>query len=141
MSSLLVSTTLRNTVPFFSLNEIRITIPGGSPTQPPQASSTQAGTTPSITTVAGATMETTTVTIYTTGIIFYLSTDANGQVSTGTSIVGQTPRAATTSPVGLSASDRVALVTSLGIGIPALIATVLGAYYGYQAVKDKRRSI
>jgi hypothetical protein len=43
------------------------------------------------------------------------------------------------SDTGLSSSDKIALGVGVGIGIPALLAAIVGSYYGYRAYADKRR--
>ena len=45
----------------------------------------------------------------------------------------------TSSQVGLSEGDKITLGTSLGIGIPGLLATVIGVYFAYHRMQRKYR--
>ncbi|KAI0835145.1 hypothetical protein F5Y06DRAFT_139686 [Hypoxylon sp. FL0890] len=66
------------------------------------------------------------------------STPANE--STNQPTVSPTPTPTPTdSPKGLSTSDKITLGTALGLGIPATIAGILGAWYGYKAWMNKKR--
>ncbi|KAI0099560.1 hypothetical protein F4776DRAFT_669220 [Hypoxylon sp. NC0597] len=61
---------------------------------------------------------------------------ANQSTNTGTTSPTPTP---TDSSKGLSTSDKIALGTALGVGLPATIAGIIGAWYGYKALANKRQ--
>ncbi|KAI1455234.1 hypothetical protein F4805DRAFT_436691 [Annulohypoxylon moriforme] len=44
------------------------------------------------------------------------------------------------SPSGLSTSDKITLGTALGLGLPATIAGIIGTWYAYKSWKNKKRS-
>lgn len=40
---------------------------------------------------------------------------------------------------GFSSGDKIALGIGVGIGVPALIAIIVGSFYGYRVYADNRR--
>ncbi|KAI1135639.1 hypothetical protein F5Y05DRAFT_166985 [Hypoxylon sp. FL0543] len=66
------------------------------------------------------------------------STPASESTDKPTTPITPTPTP-TDSPGGLSTSDKITLGTTLGLGLPATIAGIIGAWYGYKAWVNKKR--
>ncbi|KAI1414481.1 hypothetical protein F5Y13DRAFT_158636 [Hypoxylon sp. FL1857] len=68
-------------------------------------------------------------------------TNSHSTESTNTPTVSPTTPTPTPteSPKGLSTSDKITLGTALGLGIPATIAGIIGAWYGYKALVTKKQ--
>jgi hypothetical protein len=77
----------------------------------------------------------------------FTSTAANGQVTTGiaTNVETNVETISVVFPTGnlstggLATGDKIALGTGIGLGVPALIASVVGAYYTAVAVINARK--
>lgn len=61
---------------------------------------------------------------------------AQSQLSTSTSKPTPTP---TNQSQGLSVSDKITLGTALGIGLPAMVAGIIAAWYTYKAWEKRKK--
>jgi hypothetical protein len=71
--------------------------------------------------------------------MYYSTTGSDGEVTVEASVTTETIAVVTSSQVGLSEGDKITLGTSLGIGIPGLLATVIGVYFAYHRMQRKYR--